>query len=184
MAHRMPTDAMNDAAPLVEVRALSEADAGAYREIRLRALHEDPVPFLTTYEEEAARSVDDFVSRLRTCDPATQVLGAFRDGLVVGTLGFYRHAHTKARHRVSLWGMYVAREERRRGIGKALLDGAIARLRSVGDVEQIELTVVQTEEPARGLYLARGFKVQGVMRGAMKDGERYFHEELMILRLR
>jgi ribosomal protein S18 acetylase RimI-like enzyme len=63
------------------------------------------------------------------------------------------------------------RSERRRGIGKALLDGAIARLRSVGDVEQIELTVVQTEEPAQRLYLARGFEVQGVMRGAMKDGE-------------
>ena len=79
--------------------------------------------------------------------------------------------------------MYVAREERRRGIGKALLDEAIARLRSVGDVEQIELTVVQTEEPARRLYLARGFEVQGVMRGAMKDGEHYFHDDLMILRL-
>jgi ribosomal protein S18 acetylase RimI-like enzyme len=174
---------MNAAAPLVEVRALSEADAAAYREIRLRALREDPVPFLASYEEEASRSMDDFASRLRTSDPATQVLGALRDGLVVGTLGFYRHAHTKARHRVSLWGMYVAREERRRGIGKALLDEAIARLRSVGDVEQIELTVVQTEEPARRLYLVRGFEVQGVVRGAMKDGEQYFHEELLILRL-
>jgi ribosomal protein S18 acetylase RimI-like enzyme len=127
--------------------------------------------------------VDDFASRLRTSDPAIQVLGAVRNGLIVGTLGFYRHAQTKARHRVSLWGMYVAREERRRGIGKALLDGAITRLRSVGDVEQIELTVVQTEEPARRLYLARGFEVQGLMRRAMKDGEQYFHEELMILRL-
>ena len=183
MAHRMPTDAMNDAAPLVEVRALSEADAGAYREIRLRALHEDPVPFLTTYEERRhARWMTSSLGFARAIQPPKS--SAPFGMVVVGTLGFYRHAHTKARHRVSLWGMYVAREERRRGIGKALLDGAIARLRSVGDVEQIELTVVQTEEPARGLYLARGFKVQGVMRGAMKDGERYFHEELMILRLR
>jgi hypothetical protein len=37
--------------------------------------------------------------------------------------------------------------------------------------------------PARRLYLARGFGVQGVLRGAMKDGEHYFHEDLMILQL-
>jgi hypothetical protein len=50
-------------------------------------------------------------------------------------------------------------------------------------VEQIKLTVVQTEEPARRLYPARGFQVQGMVRDAMKNGERYFHEDLMILRL-
>jgi ribosomal protein S18 acetylase RimI-like enzyme len=141
------------------------------------------VPFLSSYQEEVTGSVEDVAARLAAGAPGTEVLGAFREDVLVGILGFYRHAHTKARHRVSLWGMYVAREERRRGIGKALLDEAIARLRAIGDVEQIELTVVQTEEPARRLYLARGFEVQGVMRCAMKDGEQYFHEDLMMLRL-
>jgi hypothetical protein len=32
-------------------------------------------------------------------------------------------------------------------------------------------------------YMARGFEVQGVMRGAMKDGGQYFHKDLSILRL-
>ena len=151
---------------------------------RLRALREEAVPFLASYEEEAVHSVEDFASRFRRSDPATEVLGAFRNGTLVGTLGFYRHGQIKARHRASLWGMYVAPEQRRHGIGEALLREAIARARIVGDVEQLELTVVTGEEPARRLYVAAGFKVQGVLRHAMKLGDRYFDEECLILSLR
>jgi ribosomal protein S18 acetylase RimI-like enzyme len=157
----------------IKVCVLRQDDAAAFQAIRLRALREDPVPFLSTYEEEAIRSVEDVAARLGTRAPGTAVLGASRDRVLVGILGFYRHAPTKARHRASLWGMYVAPEERSRGIGKALLDEAIALLRAAGDIEQIELTVVRSEDPARRLYVAAGFEVQGTMRRAMKDGERY-----------
>ena len=168
----------------IQVRALLEADAAAFREIRLRALREEPVPFLATYEEEAMRSVEDWASRLRSGDPATAVLGAVRNATLVGTLGFYRHTQIKAGHRATLWGMYAVPQQRRHGIGKALLHEAIARLRRVGTVEQVELTVVTGEEAARRLYVAEGFQVQGVLRRAMKVGSRYFDEESLLLSLR
>jgi ribosomal protein S18 acetylase RimI-like enzyme len=172
---------MHDDSNPNDVRTLVEVDAAAFREIRLRALCEAPVPFLASHAEDAARSVEDFAARLRSSDPAVQVLGAFRDGVLVGILGFYRHPQIKARHRSSLWGMYVTPEQRRRGIGRILLNDAIARLRAVGDVEQVELTVVRTEEPARRLYLSAGFQIQGVLRRAMKMGDEYFDEESMVL---
>jgi ribosomal protein S18 acetylase RimI-like enzyme len=78
--------------------------------------------------------------------------------------------------------MYVAPEERRRGVGRALLDEVVSRVRATAGVEQIELAVVH-EVPARGLYLAAGFTGQGTLRAAMKDGLRYHDEDLMILRL-
>jgi ribosomal protein S18 acetylase RimI-like enzyme len=53
-------------------------------------------------------------------------------------------------------GIYVAQEARRCGIGRALLLEAIGRVRAAGDIEQIELTVVRSEEPARRLYLSAG----------------------------
>jgi ribosomal protein S18 acetylase RimI-like enzyme len=81
-------------------------------------------------------------------------------------------------------GMYVAPEARRRGIGRALLLEAISRLRTAGDIEQVELTVVRTEEPARRLYLSAGFQVQGVLRHAMKMGDEYFDEEELVLWLK
>jgi GNAT superfamily N-acetyltransferase len=58
--------------------------------------------------------------------------------------------------------MYVAPEERRRGVAAALLEEAVGRLSALGDVMQIELTVVHTETPARQVYLAAGFEVQGL----------------------
>jgi ribosomal protein S18 acetylase RimI-like enzyme len=80
--------------------------------------------------------------------------------------------------------MYVAPEARRRGIGRALVLDAIGRLRAVGDIEQVELRVVRSEEPARRLYLAAGFQVQGVLRRAMKTGALYFDEEELVLWLK
>jgi ribosomal protein S18 acetylase RimI-like enzyme len=80
--------------------------------------------------------------------------------------------------------MYVAPEARRLGIGRALLLEAIGRLRTAGDIEQVELRVVQTEEPARRLYLSAGFQVQGVLRRAMKMGQEYFDEEELVLWLK
>jgi ribosomal protein S18 acetylase RimI-like enzyme len=166
------------------IRQLCEDDAAASRDLRLRALREAQVPFLRSYEEEARRTVEDFASGLRGDDSANQGLGAFQDGSLVGTLFVQRHALLKTRHRASMGGMYVAPEARRRGVGRALLQEAISRLRAAGDIEQVELTVVRTEEPARRLYLSAGFKVQGVLRRAMKmDGE-YFDEEELVLWLK
>jgi hypothetical protein len=70
-------DAMSGTPSEREVRALNEADAAAFRELRLRALRDDPIPFLAGYEEEAARSVEAFATRLPSNDPGTQVFGAF-----------------------------------------------------------------------------------------------------------
>ncbi|MGA7123039.1 MAG: GNAT family N-acetyltransferase, partial [Polyangiaceae bacterium] len=150
----------------------------------LRALRDDPIPFLATHEEEERLSVEDFAARLRSSDPATQVLGAFHDAVLVGMLGFLRHARLKARHRASLWGMYVAPEQRRRGFASELVSTAIARLSAVGDIEQVELTVVIGAEPARQLYVTAGFRVQGLLRRAMKSGNDYFDEEELVIWLK
>lgn len=174
-------DVMTSNATEIEIRTLAPEDASIFRALRLRGLREDPIPFLSSYKEEVDRSVEDVASRLRASDPATRVLGAFRHGTLVGTLGSYRHAQLKARHRANLWGMYVAPEERRCGIGKALLSGAIEQLRAVGDVEQIELTVVTSAHAARSAYRAAGFQSQGLLRRAMKTGNEYFDEETLIL---
>jgi peroxiredoxin/RimJ/RimL family protein N-acetyltransferase len=162
------------------VRPLHEGDAAAFRALRLRALREDPAPFLSTYEEEEGRSVEHFAARLAASTPGTGVLGAFRGETLIATLGFSRHAAVKAHHRVLLWGMYVAPEERRHSVGKALVLQAITLLREPGDVEQIELTVVTREVAARSLYLALGFQWQGTVRHAMKVGREYFDEDTLV----
>jgi peroxiredoxin/RimJ/RimL family protein N-acetyltransferase len=169
------------ASPAPLVRPLHAGDAAAFRAIRLRALREDSDPFLATYEEEETRTVEDFAARHAAAAPGSGVLGAFRGDKLIGTVGFSRHAAVKARHRVLFWGMYVAPEERRHSVGKALVLRAVALLREVDDVEQIELTVVTREEAARSLYLAVGFQWQGTSRHAMKVGREYFDQDTLVL---
>lgn len=169
------------ASPAPLVRPLHEGDAPAFRTLRLRALKEDPAPFMTTYEEDEARPVEEAAARLAASSPGTGVLGAFRGDTLIGSVGFSRHGAAKARHRVLLWGMYVAPEERRHSVGRALLLQVVALLRAVDDVEQIELTVVSREQAARSLYLAVGFERQGTVRHAMKVGREYLDEDTLVL---
>lgn len=164
------------------VRRLVEADAAALRALRLRALREEPDPFLTTFDEEAARPIERWTDLLREQGDASDsgVLGAFEAGALVGMLGFHRDGHRKARHRVNLWGMYVAPEARARGHGRALLDAALAQLAAMPGVEQVHLSVAVTSEAARRLYLRAGFVVVGRLPRAMKDGDGTIDEELMM----
>jgi peroxiredoxin/ribosomal protein S18 acetylase RimI-like enzyme len=163
------------------IRSLREDDAAAFRELRLRALREDPDAFLSTLEEEQKRATEDFALHLRRNTDGTGVLGAFHGPTLIGVLGFQRHGAVKARHRASLWGMYVAPEARRHGVARALLDDVIDRLSAMGDVEQVELTVVTRDEAARALYLSAGFHVQGLLKRAFKVGRTYFDEESLVL---
>jgi ribosomal protein S18 acetylase RimI-like enzyme len=166
------------------IRVLGENDALELRALRLHALRDAPDSFLSTYEAEAVAPENVTAERLRRTADAKDsgVLGAFEDGALVGMLGIVRDTHRKASHRAHLWGMFVAQVARKRGIGRALLDAAIARLRAAG-VEQLHLTVSTNAEPARRLYRRAGFALIGTLREAMKDAERYVDEELMVLRL-
>jgi L-amino acid N-acyltransferase YncA len=80
--------------------------------------------------------------------------------------------------------MYVPREMRRKGIGKALLEAAIAYAKTLSGLEQINLSVVLTSREARHLFISLGFETYGVERNALKLGDQYFDQELMTLRLK
>jgi ribosomal protein S18 acetylase RimI-like enzyme len=77
--------------------------------------------------------------------------------------------------------MHVAAEMRRRGVGRALLLEACARARQVEGLEQLHLTVATTNAAARHLYRSVGFRPYGVEPHALKLGDRYWDEELMVL---
>lgn len=111
----------------MEIRVLTEADAARWRDLRLRMLREHPDAFGTSYEEALARPLETFAQRLR--EPDNWTLGAFEGEQLLGSVGLRREAGAKDRHKAMIWGMYTAPEARGRGIGKALLDEAIARAR-------------------------------------------------------
>ncbi len=169
----------------MEVRRLTEADAEAFWNIRLRALRDNPESFGASYEEILERGIAGVTQGLRKRDaaPDDATFGAFEGTTLVGIAGFRREEQVKARHKGIIWGMYVPQEMRGKGIGKALLQAAIAYARTLPGLEQINLSVVLTSKEARHLFISLGFETYGLERHALKLHDRYFDQELMTLRL-
>jgi RimJ/RimL family protein N-acetyltransferase len=68
-----------------------------------------------------------------------------------------------ARYGVAELGMHLAREARGRGLGGLLLDGLVDAARELG-AHKVDLQVWPHNGAAIGLYLSRGFAVEGRLR--------------------
>jgi ribosomal protein S18 acetylase RimI-like enzyme len=167
------------------VRRLDEEDAEEFRALRLEALRESPEAFRSSYEETVRQPAAILIARLRRNPDAPHdfFLGAF-DPTMIGMVGFHRESRLKTRHKGSIVSMHVAAAARGRGVGRALLERAIVEASSQPDLEHLLLAVVSTNQAAKRLYAAFGFVVYCVEPRALKLGDRYFDEDLMVLDLR
>jgi len=163
------------------IHKLKEEDIEALWNLRLRALKDNPEAFGSTYEETLQRGKESYQQRLRQPHTETFYIGAFDDGSLVGIVGYYREMGVKSQHFGYIVSMYVVPEQRGQGIGKALVAEAIAQARAIAGLEVLLLAVVTTNTAARRLYRSLGFEVYGVQPRALKQGEQYWDEELMIL---
>lgn len=142
------------------VRRLVAADRAAFRHLRARALAEDPASFGRTAEEEAGVERLPMEASLEAADPATFLLGAERDGDLVGLCGAYQGQTAKTRHTAEIVAVYVAPEARGRGIGAALVTEALAQLARAG-IAVAKLSVAEESWAARRLYERLGFETYG-----------------------
>jgi RimJ/RimL family protein N-acetyltransferase len=89
---------------------------------------------------------------------------------IVGRLSLARDPHPASKHVADL-GLMVAASHRRRGIGTALLDAAVAWAKGSG-VSKLELHVFPWNEPAIQLYERFGFEREGLRRAHyLRNGE-------------
>ena len=157
-----------------QIRRLEPADAALYREIRLEALRKNPEAFGSTFERENAQPLSWFESAIGRAD----IFGAFVDGKLAGIAGFSVQEGSKQAHKGLLWAMYVRDDARGSGIGKMLVAVILDHAR--GRVEMVQLSVVSDNEAAHQLYRAMGFVEYGSEKRALKQGERYYDEFLMV----
>lgn len=163
------------------LRILSPADQKEFWQLRLRALREEPESFEAAYEESISVPEAEIARRLQSSDDAF-IFGAFAPELI-GMVGFYRKIGIKIQHKGVIWGMYVAKEHRGSGLGKALMQAVIERTMTLPNIEQLHLAVSIHNTAARNLYLSLGFSSYGIEPHAKKLGDGYTDQELMILRL-
>jgi ribosomal protein S18 acetylase RimI-like enzyme len=166
----------------MEIRILTANDASEYWKIRLEALERDPEAFGASAEEHRTLTVEDVAARLIPSDPVNNfVVGAFdREGLM-GTAGFYRDKGLKERHKGHVWGVYLTREARGKGVGREMMQAVLQRAVRLEGIEQIMLAVGTARDAASKLYRSLGFESYGCERRALKIGDRYVDEEYMVL---
>ena len=169
----------------VTVRALVEADLPSYKALRDAMLEQHPDAFTSDAEADRGRSAGSYRSRLGQAEDGPRfTLGAFIDDTLVGAISCERDERLKVRHVGHIIGMMVSAEARGRGIGRALLRECIARARKCADLEMLTLSVTASNAPAVALYAAEGFVDYGLLRNAIKLGERHYDKALMSLALR
>ena len=170
----------------VVIRQLLVDDAGPYRALRLRALREFPQAFTSSYEEESGKPLEWSERRLEpdAQRPNDVFMGAFKSDDLCAMAGLQGRYRAKERHNATVVGMYVAPECAGEGIGAALMQGLIARARSMPELEQIDLTVTAGNGHAEALYRRCGFVEFGRLGRAIRvDGE-YLAKVHMVLVLR
>ena len=165
----------------MQIRALSPDDATEYQALRLQGLLEWPSAFASSHDEEVNTPIAEISARLQPNGDGA-IFGAFMDGRLVGIVGLQRETMQKLAHKAYIWGMYVAPEARKLGVGKALLQHALNHARDVMLVRQVNLGVNASNDAAIALYRSLGFEPFGIERGFMLlDGES--HDEIHMVRV-
>ncbi|MCM3586000.1 GNAT family N-acetyltransferase [Mesobacillus maritimus] len=164
----------------MKIRKLCAEDAISYRNIRLEALQTNPEAFGSSYDDEKNRPLEMFAKRLSS--EGTYTFGAFIEERLVGTITLIRETSQKTAHKANIFAMYVNPDERCTGVGRALLSSAIEHAKALVGIEQINLTVVSTNQSAKALYESMGFRVYGTEIRALKlANETYLDENYMVL---
>jgi len=172
----------------ITIRPLEEADFTGFLEIQRIALANSPDVFGSDYEWFNSISILSKEQRYEKYlnYPYTFLLGAVReDGAVVGMVGYSSDpVLSKTRHKCRTWGLFVTNEYRGQGVAKRLLESILEIARDIVGCEQIQLSVSTQNEASYQLYLRHGFNVYGTEVHAMKIGDEYVDEYLMVKFLR
>jgi ribosomal protein S18 acetylase RimI-like enzyme len=156
------------------IRRLEPDDVAAYREVRLEALNFNAEMFGGSYAVEERMPLEVMASRLKR----SIIFGGFAGDELEGIVGYFTMNPPKMRHKGVMFGLYVRPTARGKGLGRALVDRVLLYAR--GKVEQVQITVITADAPARRLFENTGFKMYGTAPQSIKSAERYYDEEFRI----
>jgi putative acetyltransferase len=143
------------------IRRATPADAAALVDLG-RAVSSEPEGWLITADDWRNVGEERRYLRATRRSPHAAVFVAEDERGIVGRLSVARDSHPASPHVADL-GLMVAAGQRRRGIGRALLERAVEWAREVG-VMKLELHVFPHNEPAIRLYEQFGFEREGLRR--------------------
>lgn len=155
------------------IERLQPRHAATYRALMLEAYRLHPDAFTSSANERAALPLSWWEARLDDKQDALEVVLAITDQEAIhGVVGLGFNCREKARHKVSLFGMYVPHAQQHKGIGRKLVDAALLQASLRPHASLIQLTVSEHNAAALRLYEQCGFTAFGLepMAVAVDDG--------------
>lgn len=145
---------------MIVTKRITPETALVFKAIRLRALQESPTAFSSTYAKESQLPDDEWMARsVRWAGDGAAIFLAFDEEVACGMVGaLLEEASPQEAHIVSMW---VDPAFRRAGVGKVLIDAAVAWSLSRG-VREVKLMVTSVNQGAIAFYERIGFRMTGV----------------------
>jgi ribosomal protein S18 acetylase RimI-like enzyme len=163
----------------VEIRPATPDDAAALI-AHLKALAAEPGINVPLAPDEITLTVAEERDRIDgfTDNPRALLLVATRGRELLGELSVRGISSRRAVAHVATLGMSVRADARGQGIGKALLEDALAWVEDAG-FTRLELQVYARNQPAISLYEKAGFVLEGRRRAFIKEGETFLDDLVM-----
>ena len=143
------------------------------------AVSAEPEGWLISVAGEWRSAGDErrFLKALRRYQHAAVFVAERDDGTIVGRLSVGRDPHPASTHVADL-GLMVARDARRQGVGRALMQAAVDWAHETG-IRKLELHVFPWNEAAIALYEAFGFEREGYRKRHYRRGNELVDAILM-----
>lgn len=168
----------------MEIKIINKRDWVSYQKLRLTALKVAHESFGSTYEREVQFTEQQIIERISP-NSNKFFMGIFDGKELVGMVSFHKEIGEKERHKGNIYGMFIHGDYQNKGLAKLLLSSLINKVKEdYPDLEQIRLSVVSNNISAIKLYRHFGFEKYGVEVNALKEGDKYFDEDLMVLFLK
>ena len=159
------------------IRKLTAIDFDKWKALRLEAVKLNPESFGESFDNVKKQDKLWFEDSLKK----GAVFAYEKDDMMVGLIGAFPMILGNLLHRSVLFGLYVKPEFRKHGIANELVERVIDFVEPTH--EQLHLTVTTNNEAAVALYKKHGFVIYGTEPNALKIGNNYYDEYLMVRKL-
>ncbi|HBP46265.1 MULTISPECIES: GNAT family N-acetyltransferase [Pseudomonas] len=154
------------------IELLEPANAKAYRQLMLEAYAQHPEAFVSSITQREKLPLSWWEAKLD--DELSALFGAFVDYRLVGIVGLAFEPWEDARHKTTLFGLYVSQAFRGQGLGEHLVQAVVSLAEQEPETKVIELTVSANSDAALALYQRCGFAQSGLEDCAIRVGEAYY----------